>query len=120
MELGLFAACMHAILGFNVRGSCLIRENHEHLYPRNIPAIRYAENKLIMFYGSDSADVPFRQLEINANGLPGMTLLLHGRSILMSVHLGWMMEAGSQQGKDSFSCRYVDIFTTAHEITMQR
>ncbi len=22
-------------------GSCLIRENHEHLYPRNIPAIRY-------------------------------------------------------------------------------
>ncbi len=27
------------IRGFNVRGSCLIRENHEHLYPRNIPAI---------------------------------------------------------------------------------
>ncbi len=25
----------------NVRGSCLIRENHEHLYPRNIPSIRY-------------------------------------------------------------------------------
>ncbi len=37
------ATCMHAILNsrFTVRGSCLIRENHEHLYPRNIPAIRY-------------------------------------------------------------------------------
>ncbi len=35
-------ACMqYQIRGFNVRGSCLIRENHEHLYPRNIPAIRY-------------------------------------------------------------------------------
>ncbi len=31
----------YQIRGFNVRGSCLIRENHEHLYPRNIPAIRY-------------------------------------------------------------------------------
>ncbi len=46
MELGLFAACMHAILNLrvliNVRGSCLICENHEHLYPqKNIPAIGY-------------------------------------------------------------------------------
>ncbi len=36
-------ACMRYIkfVGINVRGRCLINEIHEHLYPRNIPAIRY-------------------------------------------------------------------------------
>ncbi len=38
-------ACNIKFASFNVRSSCLIRENHEHLYPRNIPAIRY----IIMF-----------------------------------------------------------------------
>ncbi len=28
-------------VGINVRGTCLIRENHEHLYPRKLLAIRY-------------------------------------------------------------------------------
>ncbi len=38
----------YQIRGFNVRGSCLIRENHEHLYPRNIPAIRYVDTATYM------------------------------------------------------------------------
>ena len=39
------AASLHAcdikFVGINVRGTCLINENREHLYPQNIPAIRY-------------------------------------------------------------------------------
>ncbi len=30
-------ACGIKFVGINVRGTCLISENHEHLYPRNYP-----------------------------------------------------------------------------------
>ncbi len=33
--------CNIKLVGINVHGTCLISENREHLYPRNIPAIRY-------------------------------------------------------------------------------
>ncbi len=35
-------ACDIKFAVINVRGTCLIHENHEHLYPRNILAIRYS------------------------------------------------------------------------------
>ena len=34
-------ACNIKFVGINVRGACLISENHEHLYPRNIAIIRF-------------------------------------------------------------------------------
>ena len=34
-------ACDNKFVGINVRVTCLIHENHEHLYPRNILTIRY-------------------------------------------------------------------------------
>ena len=34
-------ACDIKFMGINVHGTCLISQNREHLYPRNIYAIRY-------------------------------------------------------------------------------
>ena len=31
-----------------VRGTRLIRENHEHLYPQNLPAIRYTHAFIVV------------------------------------------------------------------------
>ena len=59
-------ACDIKFVGINVRGTCLISENHEHLYPRklrytwmllpNTKAVVYSASVDVVYYNSKAIE----------------------------------------------------------------